>query len=55
MNRRILYKENIPHDTRPLSLLDYMIKVTEAFASEWLQGNNYAAGPSGTQEMTANT
>jgi hypothetical protein len=31
-----------------MALLDYTIKIIEAFANEWLQGRNYAAGSSGT-------
>jgi hypothetical protein len=44
----ILYKENIPQDMRPMTWLDYTIKIIEGLVNEWLQDNKYAAGWSGT-------
>jgi hypothetical protein len=60
LNSYILYKKNIPQDTRPVTPLDYMIKITEPVANKWLQGRKYAVWLSGRGahliwEMTQNT
>jgi hypothetical protein len=52
--RYILYRVNIQQDTRPMTIIDYMIKITETLANE---GKNYATGPPGTDgiwEMAQN-
>jgi hypothetical protein len=45
-------QRNIPEDTKPITMLDYTIKITEELASEWLQEKNYAAGQPGTEGTT---
>lgn len=43
LNSSITYKES-----KPISKLDYTVKITDALSEEWLQEKNSAAGVSGT-------
>jgi hypothetical protein len=48
LNSYILYKENIPAGSKPMSRLDFNIKIIESLGEEWLQEkkNVPTAGPS---------
>jgi hypothetical protein len=48
----VVCNKNIPQDMRPMTQSDYTVKITEGFANEWLQENNYAAGQSGTRGIS---
>jgi hypothetical protein len=49
LNSYITYKENIPAACKPMSKLDYTIKIVNSLSKEWLQERNGAAWTSGTK------
>lgn len=53
LNSYIIYKENIPLDTKPMIWLEFSIKVANAFVGELLQEQKNIARPPSTRVTVA--